>query len=93
STVALLVSIPTLVVCLLASAWQLVSLTGAVPYLTGRPAVIVIAAIFLLSTVSQVMFGVMSLFVLHAMAAPQRPIHVMGMVRANLYRSEHSLRA
>jgi serine/threonine protein kinase len=81
--IGLLASAPMFVLSLLAAIYQLAALAGMWPWLTGRPAVVVMAAVFLASMVSQVFFGVMPLFVLHATAAPSKPIDVVALLREN----------
>jgi serine/threonine protein kinase len=81
--IGLLASAPMFALSILAAVYQLVALAGVWPWLTGRPAVAVMAAVFLASMVSQVFFGVMPLFVLHATAAPSKPIDVVALLREN----------
>jgi serine/threonine protein kinase len=78
-----LASAPLLGVSVIAAAWQLAAIVTGLPPLGGRAALAVIAVLFLCATASQVLLGAMPLFVLHALAAPSRPIAVMALVRAN----------
>jgi len=86
AAVSALVSVPMFAASALAAAWQLLSLTGAVPSLEGRAAAAATVAIFAFAMMSQLLFGVMPLFVLHAMAAPLRPIDVAATLRGNVRR-------
>jgi serine/threonine protein kinase len=78
-----LASAPLLGVSVIAAAWQLAAIVTGLPPLGGRAALAVIAVLFLCATASQVLLGAMPLFVVHALAAPSRPIAVMALVRAN----------
>jgi serine/threonine protein kinase len=80
--VAALASAPLLAVAVLGSAWQLVAMTGGVTALSSRAALTFLSVLFVLSLVTQVMLGVLPLFVLHALHAPSRPIEVLTLVRA-----------
>jgi serine/threonine protein kinase len=78
-----LASAPLLALSVIAAAWQLAAIVTGLPPLGGRAALAVIAVLFLCATASQVLLGAMPLFVLHALAAPSRPIEVLALVRGN----------
>jgi hypothetical protein len=84
--VGALASAPLLAASAIAAAWQLAALATGLPPLGGRSAVAAMGLLFLCALASQVFLGAMPLFVLHALAAPSRPIDVMALVRGNRQR-------
>jgi serine/threonine protein kinase len=80
--VAALASAPLLAVAVLGAAWQLAARAGGVPALSGRAALTFMGVVFVLGIATQILLGVLPLFVLHALHAPSRPIEVLNLVRA-----------
>jgi hypothetical protein len=80
---SLLASAPALAIGVVAALWQLLAPLAGWPALGGQAAVAMIVVLFIAATVSQMLMGVLPLFVVHALAAPTQPIDVIALARDN----------
>ena len=78
----LLAFAPLIIGCTLAASWELAHLLVGVPALGASGAALVVTVLFALALVAQTAMGAMPIFVLHAVAAPLRPIDERALLRA-----------
>lgn len=76
-------SLPFIIASVVAAAWQLIALTGALPWLGGRVAIAVLFVLFLAGSAAQLLVGCMPLFVVHALATPSRAIDLRALIQSN----------